>query len=101
MSKAIAKTVKTTLPVRLGPHRARVYHALLLAGAMLCFALSTLFNLHSPWGWLFVLAIPLLVRHTLRVVRDSTPVGMRPMLEHMVKATQLANLLFAIGVALS
>ncbi|MBH3321991.1 1,4-dihydroxy-2-naphthoate polyprenyltransferase [Serratia ureilytica] len=92
---------KNTLAVRLGPHKARIYHALLLGGAVLCFALFTLFNLHSPWGWLFVLAIPLLVRHGLRVMRDPTPVGMRPMLEHMVKAALLANLLFAIGVALS
>jgi 1,4-dihydroxy-2-naphthoate octaprenyltransferase len=92
---------KNTLAVRLGPHKARIYHALLLGGAVLCFALFTLFNLHSPWGWLFVLAIPLLVRHGLRVLRDPTPVGMRPMLEHMVKAALLANLLFAIGVALS
>ncbi len=38
---------------------------------------------------------------TARVLRDPTPVGMRPMLEHMVKAALLANLLFAIGVALS
>lgn len=48
-----------------------------------------------------MLAIPLLVRHTLRILRDLTPVGMRPMLEHKVKASLLANLLFAIGVALS
>ena len=89
---------KNTLAVRLGPHKARIYHALLLGGAVLCFALFTLFNLHSLWGWLFVLAIPLLVRHGLRVLRDPTPVGMRPMLEHMVKAALLANLLFAIGV---
>lgn len=32
---------KNTLPVRLGPHRAHVYPAL-LAGAMLCFTLFTL-----------------------------------------------------------
>ncbi|WP_226020398.1 1,4-dihydroxy-2-naphthoate polyprenyltransferase [Serratia symbiotica] len=89
---------KNTLAVQLGPQRARVYHVLLLSSAVLCFALC---NLHSPWGWLFLLAIPLLVCHALRVLRNPTPVGMRPMLEHMVKAALLTNLLFAIGVALS
>ena len=34
---------KNTLAVRLGPHKARIYHALLLGGAVLCFALFTLF----------------------------------------------------------
>lgn len=92
---------KNTLAVRLGPQNARYYHVALLIGAVACFALFTLLNLHSPWGWLFVLAIPLLVRHGLRVLRDPTPAGMRPMLEHMVKAALLANVLFAIGVVLS
>ncbi|MNE98408.1 1,4-dihydroxy-2-naphthoate octaprenyltransferase [compost metagenome] len=68
---------------------------------MVCFALFTLLNLHSLWGWLFVLAIPFLYRHGMRVLRDPTAVGMRPMLEHMVKAALLANVLFAIGVVLS
>lgn len=92
---------KNTLAVRLGPKNARRYHALLLIGAVLCFALFTLFNLSGPWGWLFVLAVPLLWRHALRVLRDPSPAGMRPMLEHMVKAALLANILFAAGVVLS
>lgn len=92
---------KNTLAVRLGPQNARYYHVGLLIAAVLCFALFALLNLHSLWGWLFVLAIPLLVRHGLRVLRDPTAVGMRPMLEHMVKAALLANVLFAIGAVLS
>ncbi|VTR18678.1 1,4-dihydroxy-2-naphthoate octaprenyltransferase [Serratia fonticola] len=92
---------KNTLAVRLGPQNARYYHATLLIAAVVCFALFTLLNLHSLWGWLFVLAIPFLYRHGMRVLRDPTAVGMRPMLEHMVKAALLANVLFAIGVVLS
>ncbi|WON76852.1 1,4-dihydroxy-2-naphthoate polyprenyltransferase [Serratia sp. UGAL515B_01] len=92
---------KHTLVVRLGPKNGRYYHAFLLSAAVVCFALFTLLNLHSLWGWLFLLATPLLFRHALRVLRDQTAIGMRPMLEHMVKAALLANVLFAIGVVLS
>lgn len=92
---------KNTLAVRLGPINARYYHALLLIMAVVCFALFTLLNLHSAWGWLFVLAIPLLLRHGLRVLRNKTAAAMRPMLEDMVKAALLANVLFAVGVVLS
>ncbi|PLR33666.1 1,4-dihydroxy-2-naphthoate polyprenyltransferase [Chimaeribacter californicus] len=92
---------KNTLAVRLGARKGRYYHALLLAGAVLCFALFALIYLHSPWGWLFVLALPLLLRHGRFVVREQQAAAMRPMLEQMVKAALLTNVLFALGVVLS
>jgi 1,4-dihydroxy-2-naphthoate polyprenyltransferase len=49
---------KNTLAVRLGPQNARYYHVALLIGAVACFALFTLLNLHSPWGWLFCPGYP-------------------------------------------
>lgn len=92
---------KNTLAVRLGPVLARRYHAGLLMGALLCLALFNLFWLHSLWGWLFVLAAPLLVRQTRYVIRELEPVAIRPMLERTVKGALLTNLLFALGVVLS
>lgn len=92
---------KHTLVVRLGPKNARYYHVLLLLAATGCFALFTLLNLSALWGWLFVLTIPLLCRHGMHVLGELSAVGMRPMLEEMVKIALLTNLLFAIGVILS
>ncbi|UTJ47350.1 1,4-dihydroxy-2-naphthoate polyprenyltransferase [Atlantibacter subterranea] len=92
---------KNTLAVRLGPERARRYHAFLLIGTLVCLALFNLFSLQSPWGWLFILAAPMLVRQAQYVVRERDPLAMRPMLERTVKGALLTNLLFAIGVILS
>lgn len=92
---------KNTLAVRLGPERARLYHAFLLTGTLVCLALFNLFSLQSPWGWLFILAAPMLVRQAQYVVREREPIAMRPMLERTVKGALLTNLLFAIGVILS
>ncbi|WP_313079415.1 1,4-dihydroxy-2-naphthoate polyprenyltransferase [Atlantibacter sp.] len=92
---------KNTLAVRLGPARARRYHAFLLIGTLVCMALFNLFSLQSPWGWLFILAAPMLVRQAQYVVRERDPLAMRPMLERTVKGALLTNLLFAIGVVLS
>lgn len=92
---------KNTLAVRLGPLNARRYHACLLIGAPLCLALFTLISLHSPWGWLFLLATPLLVKQARFVMREREPVAMRPMLERTVKAALLTNLLFVIGIICS
>ncbi|MCE0802613.1 1,4-dihydroxy-2-naphthoate polyprenyltransferase [Buttiauxella sp. A2-C1_F] len=92
---------KNTLAVRLGPVLARRYHACLLMGALACLAVFNLVWLQSLWGWLFVLAAPLLIKQARFVLREMEPVAMRPMLERTVKAALLTNLLFAVGVVLS
>ena len=92
---------KNTLAVRLGPVLARRYHVCLLMGAVLCLAVFNLVWLKSIWGWLFVLAAPLLISQARYVARETTPAAMRPMLERTVKAALLINLLFALGVVLS
>lgn len=92
---------KNTLAVRLGPVVARYYHALLIAAAIFCLTLFNILYLHSWAGWIFILAVPLLIKHALFVLREPTAAGMRPMLEHMVKAALLTNILFAIGLILS
>ncbi|MDN6114669.1 MAG: 1,4-dihydroxy-2-naphthoate polyprenyltransferase, partial [Enterobacterales bacterium] len=84
---------KNTLAVRLGPIKARVYHVVLLIGAVVCLALFALVNLKSAFGWLFVLAIPMLYKHGRYVFTHRTPEAMRPMLENMVKSALLANVL--------
>lgn len=92
---------KNTLAVRLGPMRARRYHAFLLMGTLVCLALFNLFSLQSPWGWLFILAAPMLVRQAQYVMREHEAMAMRPMLERTVKGALLTNVLFSIGVILS
>ncbi|CBJ83389.1 1,4-dihydroxy-2-naphthoate octaprenyltransferase [Xenorhabdus bovienii str. Jollieti] len=89
---------KNTLAVRLGAKKARYYHAALLICAILCLAAFTLLHLKSWSGWLFLLAVPLLLKHMWKVLHDQTSEGMRPMLVQMVKAALLTNVLFSIGL---
>lgn len=92
---------KNTLVVRLGPVNARRYHSVLLFSALICLALFNLISLHSPWGWLFILAAPMLFRQARYVMREHDPLAMRPMLERTVKGALLTNLLFVVGIILS
>ncbi|EMH4165173.1 1,4-dihydroxy-2-naphthoate polyprenyltransferase [Pluralibacter gergoviae] len=92
---------KNTLAVRLGPVNARRYHACLLAGAPLCLALFVLLEVHSLWGWMFILAAPLLVKQARFILNHLDPVDMRPMLERTVKGAILTNLLFVAGIVVS
>ncbi|TCV93469.1 1,4-dihydroxy-2-naphthoate polyprenyltransferase [Biostraticola tofi] len=92
---------KNTLAVRLGPKRARYYHVALLSGAVACLALFSLLKTHTLAGWLFMLAVPALYMQARYVLHDTTPSGMRPMLEKTVKCTLLINVLFAAGLLIS
>lgn len=92
---------KNTLAVRLGPVGARRYHACLLGGTLVCLALFNLISLHSVWGWLFILAAPLLLKQAHYVLTERESVAMRPMLERTVKAALLTNALFIVGIVLS
>ncbi|ALB61185.1 1,4-dihydroxy-2-naphthoate prenyltransferase [Cronobacter condimenti 1330] len=92
---------KNTLAVRLGPVVARRYHVTLLFGALACLAVFNLLWLQNLWGWLFLLATPLLVRQARFVLRETEPAAMRPMLERTVKAALLVNLLFILGLVVS
>lgn len=77
------------------------YDTMLLIGARLCLILFALFNLHSWFGWLFILAVPVLYRHAMYVLHQPTTIAMRPMLEQIIKGALLTNLLFASSVVLS
>ncbi|MCG8709491.1 1,4-dihydroxy-2-naphthoate polyprenyltransferase [Brenneria sp. 4F2] len=92
---------KNTLAVRLGAQKARCYHTMLLLLAPVCLGLFAVFYLHSLAGWLFILALPLLLKQAIYVLRETSAFGMRPMLEKTVKCALLTNILFAVGVILS
>ncbi|MDC9604058.1 1,4-dihydroxy-2-naphthoate polyprenyltransferase [Xenorhabdus griffiniae] len=92
---------KNTLAVRLGGKKARYYHAAVLLTAMFCLVAFTLLYLNNWFSWLFLLAFPLLLKHTVQVLRDPTAEGMRPKLVQMVKAALLTNILFSIGLVLN
>ncbi|WJW81820.1 1,4-dihydroxy-2-naphthoate polyprenyltransferase [Moellerella wisconsensis] len=95
------KAGKNTLAVHLGAQGSRIYHAIIIISAILCLIFFNLIYLHGWSGWLFLLAVPLLLNHVRKVLNDPTTEGMRPMLVNMVKLALLTNLLFSIGLVLN
>jgi len=43
----------------------------------------------------------MLLNHIKRVIHDTTALGMKPLLENMVKAALLTNILFSVGLILN
>ena len=89
---------KRSVPVRLGPARARIYHWLLLGLAWGCALLFVLTDYQSPWQLLFLLATPLLVRHGLAVARGRDAAALDPLLKQLSLTTLAFVLLFGLGL---
>lgn len=91
------KAGKNSIPVRIGPQKARNYHWALLIGAFLIAILYVVLNFYSLWQFLFVLVGPLLVRNGTAVSRTHDPVKINPLLKQMSLITLTFILIFGIG----
>ncbi len=88
---------KHSIPVRIGIEKARIYHWILLAAAVAVAVVYVLMVYSSIWQFLFLLAVPLLVRNGLAVQRTSVPSKLNPLLKQLSLATLLFVLLFSFG----
>ncbi|QPB43188.1 1,4-dihydroxy-2-naphthoate polyprenyltransferase [Rodentibacter haemolyticus] len=93
-----AKASKNTLAVRLGAHKGRIYHCILLGLAALCYLVFALLTATSWANYLFLIAYPLLVKHASFVYRSTRPETLRPMLAQMSMISLFINLLFSLGL---
>jgi 1,4-dihydroxy-2-naphthoate octaprenyltransferase len=91
---------KYSIPVRLGPDKARLYHCLLLLGALGC-ALAYAALLPAGYTkYLFLLTLPLLGFNASRVWTLRTAPELDPYLKQMALTTLLFVLLFGLGLIL-
>lgn len=91
---------KFSVPVRLGPVRARIYHWILLGTAVFLATLYVLLTFTSYWAFLYVLAVPLLVRNGTAVQNTLSPLKLNPLLKQMVLSALAFNLLLGLGLIL-
>lgn len=91
---------KYSIPVRVGRKKAIAYHWALLTGAVVFGVVYNAMTYRSPWQFLFLLSIPLLLRNGLAVgTRPSH--ALDPYLKQMAISSLLFVLLFGTGLMLS
>lgn len=88
---------KQSIPVRIGPERARIYHWVLITVAIVMAILYVLIFFSSLGQFLFLLAVPLLIKNGLAVQRTSAPSQLNPLLKQLSLVTLLFVLLFSVG----
>ena len=94
------KAGKNTLIVRIGAKNGRIYHAILLVLAVVSYLIFAILNFEHWYNYLFLLAVPLLVKHGLFVYRHQDPIELRPILGQMAGLALITNLLFSLGIFL-
>ncbi|MBK8988681.1 MAG: 1,4-dihydroxy-2-naphthoate polyprenyltransferase [Chloroflexi bacterium] len=92
-----SKAGKLSIPVRIGPYRARIYHWVLLSGAVMAALLYVALTYRSPWQFLFVLSWPLLWRNGTAVARTHDPLQLNPMLKQLSLSTLVFVFTFGLG----
>lgn len=90
---------KRSIPVRIGYEQAIGYHWALLIVPYLLVTLYTIFQYHSPWQWLFLLTLPLVVLNG-RAVANTPRAELDPMLKRTVLLNVLFVVLFGVGLLL-
>lgn len=88
---------KITIPVRLGPERARIYHWCLLIMAFVLACLYVVLTYQAPWQFLFVLAGPLLLKNGSTVTQTYDPLKLNPLLKQMVFTALIFDFLLGLG----
>ncbi|HAS62525.1 MAG TPA: 1,4-dihydroxy-2-naphthoate polyprenyltransferase [Vibrio sp.] len=92
---------KRTVAVRLGQTRAKQYHFVLLAGAVLAFIAYLLLQPSPLWVMLpFLLSLLVTFKHGKAVWLAERPAQIAPMMPVIVKCSLVTNLLFA-GVVIA
>ncbi len=95
-----ARSGKRTMVVLMGSKYARIYHFIMVIGAILALILWSILNYTSNWQFIFLLTLPLFVRHLLAVLRNKLPADLDPQLKILALSTFMLVILFGMGVIL-
>lgn len=94
------KAGKYSIPVRIGPRKARLYHAALLSLGSLAAVTYVAIHYTSLWQLLFLIALPLLALNAVKVWQGKTPAELDPLLKQMSITTFVFTVLFGVGLIL-
>ncbi|MFQ5825438.1 MAG: 1,4-dihydroxy-2-naphthoate polyprenyltransferase, partial [bacterium] len=88
---------KITIPVRLGETKARLYHWTLLMTAIAFALIYTWLNYQSPWQFLFLVTLPLILKNGFGISSQFKAAYIDPYLKQMALITLLFSFSFGLG----
>lgn len=96
-----ARSGKRTMVVLMGSYYAKLYHFVMVIGAMVAITIWSVLHYTSYWQFIILLSLPLFARHLLVVLRNKVPAALDPQLRILALSIFVLVLLFGTGVLLS
>jgi len=90
---------RVTIPLKLGEHRAKIYHTILISGGWILMALYTVLFTKGWFPYLYIITLPLYIKHLAGVWKRSGR-ELDPMLPMLVISTFIFALLAGTGYIL-
>lgn len=95
-----ARSGKRTMVVIMGSSNAKIYHFLMVVGAIVSSIVWSALNFKSLWQFIYLIALPLFIRHLNVVMRNIIPAALDPQLRILAISIFVFVLLFGLGVLL-
>jgi 1,4-dihydroxy-2-naphthoate polyprenyltransferase len=92
---------KKSIPVRLGPYKARIYHWFLLFLACTCSLIFIWIKFTSGWQLIFLSSFVLMLRNGMVIWNTKEPRLLDPYLKQMSLSTLFYVITFGVGLLLS
>ncbi len=87
---------KNSIPVRIGKHRASIYHAVVIVLALLCAIIFLVLNYQKPLNFIFFSTFPLFIWNILQVFKRKD-MQLDPLLKQLALSTLLFVILFGVS----
>ncbi len=91
---------KRTLVVRIGPDKAKVYHAWLILVAVILGIASTLLDYHSTFQFIYLLTLPFFIRNICRVHNSKLPDMLDDELRNLSLTAFFYSVTYGVGLIL-
>ena len=92
-----AKVGKNTVVVKMGYTNGKIYHAFLLATAMVCALLFVIMHYKSGFQFLFLIVLPILILNLTTVFKTEIAQNLDPELKKIALGTFFFSILYGMG----
>lgn len=93
-----SRSGKRTMVVLMGSSNAKIYHFVMVVGAIVSLIVWSALNYQSFWQFIYLIALPLFIHHLVVVMRNKIPAALDPQLRILAVSTFVFVLLFGLGV---
>ncbi len=91
---------KKTLVVMMGSEKAKIYHLVLIVGALVTVIIYTLMNFKSGYQFLFLIPVPFFIQDIITVFKNTQPIELNSELRKLALSTLLFSIAFGLGLVI-